>query len=349
MSLRVVEGRGARWSAAACTDPGLRRSQNEDALLFLPEAGRFAVIDGMGGQSGGEVASAIARDLLASASDPAEGLRKSNEAIFQRAQAEPGLRGMGCVATAVALSGATLRLAHVGDTRAWLTSDDGSQQLTRDHTVVEEAREKALAEGQAQARANQHVVTRDLGGQTRQGSDWIDQVTLELRGGELLLLASDGLHDVVSESEVFSALRQARSQDEAPAALVRRLVELALSRGGPDNVSVLALRFDAVRDEKGGEKSKKWPILGALAVLLSGGVGLAVGRVTAPVADAPPVVEAPLPPPPSFAPLSFDPASCPCTWTLDLNEGSRFSLSPTLTTATRLRLRVEALPAEATP
>lgn len=342
MKLEILTGRAKGWTAAACTDPGLRRTQNEDALLFLPGSGRFAVIDGMGGESGGEVAAAIAKDALAKQADPVEGLRLANEAILERARTEPCLLGMGCVATAIVLERQRLRMAHVGDSRLWLTSDDGSQQLTRDHTSVEEARTRALADGQTSSPATRHAVTRDLGGQRRAGSDWIDQLELELHGGELLVLASDGLHDVVTEAELFSTLRQAREHNEPPEALVRRLVELALTRGGPDNVSVLAVRIHANRPDPRPPSPRRWPLIVGVSVVLSAALGGLAGRASAPRAVSAPQAQV-SPAPVTFQAPDFDLAQCPCSWSLNLEPGSSFSLNRSVSTSTRIRVQIDAI------
>jgi len=232
--------------AAGMTHPGRVRPHNEDALVCEPQRGLIAVIDGMGGEAAGEVAAAIAREQILSCGSPREALAAANIAIVSRAEANPAERGMGCVATAAHLSGRHLTLAHVGDTRAYLISAAGLEQLTRDHTVVAELREQqGMTESQARALPNQHRVTRDLGGQLRDGTDWIDSGEVELQPDDLLLLCSDGLHDLVRDGELSRILGAARSHRQEPEVVVRELVELALSRGGHDNITVVVARFTA--------------------------------------------------------------------------------------------------------
>ncbi|MDG1478254.1 MAG: SpoIIE family protein phosphatase [Myxococcota bacterium] len=232
--------------AAGMTHPGRVRPHNEDALVCEPQRGLIAVIDGMGGEAAGEVAAAIAREQILSRGAPREALAAANAAIVARAEANPAERGMGCVATAAHLSGHRLTLAHVGDTRAYLISAAGLEQLTRDHTVVAELREQqGMTEAQARALPNQHRVTRDLGGQLRDGTDWIDTGEVDLQPDDLLLLCSDGLHDLVRDGELSRILGAARSHRQEPEAVARELVELALSRGGHDNITVVVARFTA--------------------------------------------------------------------------------------------------------
>lgn len=230
--------------AAGSTHPGRVRPHNEDALVCEPARGLIAVIDGMGGEAAGEVAAAITREQILSLGTPREALAAANAAIVTRADANPDESGMGCVATAAQVSGSRLTLAHVGDTRAYLISAAGLEQLTRDHTVVAELREqRGMTEEQARALPNQHRVTRDLGGQRREGTDWIDTGEVDLRPDDLLLLCSDGLHDLVRDGELSRILGAARSSRQDPESVVRELIELALSRGGHDNITVVVARF----------------------------------------------------------------------------------------------------------
>ncbi len=237
--------------AAARTHPGRVRPHNEDALVCEPTRGLLAVIDGMGGEAAGEVAAAITRDRLLTAADPRVAFAEANAAIIARGEANPAEGGMGCVATAAKIDGSRLTIAHVGDTRAYLISAAGLEQLTRDHTVVAEVRERhGMTEEQARALPGQHRVTRDIGGHHREGLDWIDTGEVELRAGDLLLLCSDGLHDLVRDGELSRILGGARSATTAPDAVVGELVELALSRGGHDNITVVVARFEAALERR---------------------------------------------------------------------------------------------------
>lgn len=230
--------------AAGRTHTGLVRPHNEDSFVCAPEMGLLAVIDGMGGEAAGEVAAAITREHLLSVPDVPEALASANAAILARSQENTEEVGMGCVATAAQLMGGTLTLAHVGDTRAYLLSAAGLEQLTRDHTVVAEVRERhGMTEEQARALPGQHRITRDIGGHHRDGLDWIDTGAVSLQPDDLLLLCSDGLHDLVRDGEISRILGAARSSKTAPGDVVDELIALALSRGGHDNITVVLARF----------------------------------------------------------------------------------------------------------
>ena len=261
--------------AAGMTHPGRVRPHNEDALVCEPQRGLVAVIDGMGGEAAGEVAAAIAREQILSLGAPCEALAAANAAIVARADANPAERGMGCVAPAAHLTGSRLTLAHVGDTRAYLISAAGLEQLTRDHTVVAELREqRGMTEAQARALPNQHRVTRDLGGQLRDGTDWIDTGEVELQPDDLLLLCSDGLHDLVRDGELSRILGAARLHRQEPEAVARELVELALSRGGHDNITVVVCVVGQPDVPAAEPPRRRPPILPILAALLALGLGV---------------------------------------------------------------------------
>jgi hypothetical protein len=152
---------------------------------------------------------------------------------------------MGCVVTAVQVEGRRLRLAHVGDTRAYLARPSGCRLLTRDHTTAHDRQQQlALSDAAARGLPGRHQVTRDVGGALRPDSSWVVTGDEPFEPDDLLLLCSDGLHDMVSNDELYGLLRQAREQREPMSQLVRRLVQLALSRGGKDNVTVLAVRCE---------------------------------------------------------------------------------------------------------
>ena len=222
---------------------GLVRTHNEDSFVFDVERGRFAVIDGMGGQKAGEVAAGLLRDWLVRADDLPHAIFEANREIFSRGVSNEDERGMGCVVTAVQVERNRLRLAHVGDTRAYLARASGCRLLTRDHTTAND-RQQVLALSDAAARSlpGQHQVTRDVGGACRPDDSWVVTGEEPFEPGDLLLLCSDGLHDLVSSDELYGHLRRARETNEDPPRLVRRLVQLALERGGKDNVTVLVVR-----------------------------------------------------------------------------------------------------------
>ncbi|MCP4657601.1 MAG: serine/threonine-protein phosphatase [bacterium] len=256
-------GRARGMAAAARSHPGKVRTINEDTFVCAPKQGLFAVIDGMGGVRAGEVAARLTREILlgnlAKDADLRVALNRANEAIYHRAARNPDEQGMGCVATAGRVVGPDLVIAHVGDTRALLASRTGCEQLTRDHTVAADLQEQqASTQAEAGELPGRHQVTRDVGGRLHGDFSWIDSATTPFEVGDLLLLCSDGLADLVSDGELFRILDRARKEDRDVVDLVNHLIEMALERGAPDNVTVLAVRREQPPKARGkaGAKGK---------------------------------------------------------------------------------------------
>jgi protein phosphatase len=240
-STGLLEGPGL--VAAARTDRGPVREENQDAFVCRPDLGLFAVIDGMGGHQGGQTAATLMRETLLAEPDLEKALATANARILTRAQRDPDLAGMGCVVSALRLANDGARVAHVGDTRIYLTGDLGCEQLTRDHTVAAVRQEEmGVSEGRARDLGGHNQVTRDVGGRLRDGGEWIDRLEIALEPDDLLVLCSDGLHGALSRDDLMSRLRQAR-RDGAPCeALAEELVELALANGTRDNVTAVVVR-----------------------------------------------------------------------------------------------------------
>ena len=234
----------AHWDIAARTHPGRVRSRNEDSFVCDPVRGRFAVIDGMGGRAAGAVAADLTRTaILASQNGMGQAILDANQAVRANAEEHPERRGMGCVVTGAVIEGDTIELAHVGDTRAYLASEAGTEQLTRDHTAKAASQEAyGLSDAQAQDLPQQHAVTNDVGRTDRDGLDWIEMSQVPFARGDLLLLCSDGLHDLVPSRELFQLLSKARAEAMPAASLADQLMSLALERGGTDNITIVAVR-----------------------------------------------------------------------------------------------------------
>ena len=252
-------------SWAVRTDPGLRRSSNEDSYCTRADLGLFVVADGMGGHAAGEVASRVAVDTIqtfitetAGADknrtwpfpfDPAISLdanrliaafRLANHQIANAMADAADLRGMATTASALLISGAHASVAHVGDSRVYVLRDGTLHQITDDHSWVEEqVRAGTMTSSAARQHPWRNVVTRALSG----GSDPdIDTVELSPRPGERLLLCSDGLSGVVAHETIERLLGDRNgSLDE----ICERLVAAANEGGGPDNVTVLVIQIDA--------------------------------------------------------------------------------------------------------
>ncbi len=248
-------------SAAAATDVGRVREANEDS--FLQGDSVFAVADGMGGHLAGEVASATALRPVAEldgrvfpdAESAATALRDAviaaNTAVAEKAAGEPTYRGMGTTLTAAMIEGRRMHFAHVGDSRAYLLRSGEFSQLTDDHTLVQHLIDEGQITREEAARHPQRsIITRAIG----VSSDVeVDSMSLDLDEGDQVLLCSDGLSGVVDDDAIATELSR-----EAPLGeTVQHLVALANENGGPDNITVLLLRYGTppTRDASAGEQA----------------------------------------------------------------------------------------------
>ena len=228
----------------SATDRGEARATNQDALLVSPPL--FAVADGLGAPPGGEVASHLALDTLKvrfaapyGAEALAEAAREASRAVWERADAEPALEGMGTTLTAVAVLGAAeqarLAVVSVGDSRAYLFRDGQLSQLTHDHSVVQELIDAGqLAPEQWRMHPERSLLTRALG--VAPVVD-LDISRSALAGGARLLLCTDGLTAQATEGEIADVLSAFADPDQAAAELVR----LANRNGGADNTAVVVV------------------------------------------------------------------------------------------------------------
>jgi protein phosphatase len=234
---------GGPLVAAARTHRGAVRKDNQDAFLCAIESGLFAVIDGMGGENGGQRAAALAREALLERKEPVKGLMRANERVRAAAAADRSLDGMGCVASAMLVADGVARIAHVGDTRVYLAGSAGCEQLTSDHTLAASIQERlALSYRRAKGIEGRNQVTRDIGGKARTDTAWIDRLEAPLEQGSLLLLCSDGLYDTIGADDLFARLRQAQREGTPPDRLVDELIDLALERKASDNITALVVR-----------------------------------------------------------------------------------------------------------
>lgn len=265
----VHRRRAGGFIAAVRSDRGLIRVANEDSWVCAPRRGLFAVIDGMGGEAAGDAAAALARERLEQDQDPASALRRADEDILAAADAL-GAEGMGCVVTAARLDGGLLSLFHVGDTRAWRVTPTSCDLLTRDHTLAaERQRSEGSTEQETESGPDRHVVTRSLGSGRLADDDQIERLDTRLDRGDLLVLCTDGLSDMVPAGRLAEVLSEALERGREPAELVDQLVELARRAGGRDNVTVLAVRREARRSALSG-------LLAPLVALL---IGLILGAL----------------------------------------------------------------------
>jgi PPM family protein phosphatase len=227
------------------TDTGRQRNANEDS--FFVRAPIFVVADGMGGAQAGEVASKAAADSFdvdLPDGPPEQVLRETilaaNRRIHELARADPSRAGMGTTLTAAIVSAEREEVAigHVGDSRAYRLRGRKLEQLTRDHSLVEEMRRKGqLTEAQAQDHPQRSIITRALGPEPEVEPD---VQTVSAAPGDVFLICSDGLTTMLSEEQIAKLLSGATSM----AAAVKALVEEANRAGGRDNITALAFRLE---------------------------------------------------------------------------------------------------------
>lgn len=238
------------FRAAAATDVGLRRKENEDRYGLAPEVGLYLVADGMGGHTAGQVASELAAEaalraiqtLDGAAATLSEKLRyavaSANRSIFSAAQRQPEYAGMGTTLVVMLAEGERAALAHVGDSRAYLVRAGRIRQLTDDHSIVGELlRRHEISETDARGHPHRHVLTRALG--VRESVE-PDLAEISPVVGDVFLLCTDGLTNHVEDHEIPKLIGDESDIQE----LCQSLVDLANQRGGEDNTTVLAIRCE---------------------------------------------------------------------------------------------------------
>ena len=234
----------------AKSDIGQVRKSNQDNFAFraLGDHCGFAVVcDGMGGHNGGNVASEIAvaviRDYLISAYDGQESaeeirelisaaVQKANDAVYGKARKEESLKGMGTTMVLVFLCGDDVYVAHAGDSRAYLFRSGKLTRLTKDHSFVQEMVEHGqMTTAQAENHPYKNVITRALGNGEFIEIDW---TSLKSAEGDCIMLCSDGLSNLVSDSEAEQILNEGFDEN-----ICGRLVDTANKNGGSDNITVV--------------------------------------------------------------------------------------------------------------
>jgi PPM family protein phosphatase len=271
-------------ASGGVSDVGRVRTNNEDCFRIVAPLQLFVLSDGMGGEAHGEVASALAVEIVtkhcldgrenhtaplfgevqASLSDQtkrlASAVHLANKRIFEAAEGHLEQRGMGATLTAAWIDGAKLSIAHVGDSRAYLLRSGALQQLTSDHSLVaEQVRRGILTAAEAEESQMQSVLIRALGAQPEVEVD-VEEHTLFVR--DILILCSDGLTRMVTEPEIAGTLQA----ETNPTRAAEKLVALANEYGGADNVTVVVIRL-----EPGSRKWFSWLRRGARSKAASNG------------------------------------------------------------------------------
>ena len=253
----------------SATHVGRVRSNNEDSYKVVPAHKLFVLSDGIGGQANGEVASAMAVETIvahclelptgsssSNGEDPQLGISDktnqlvkatylANRAILGASINDPRFQGMGATLVAAWIDGHRLSLVHVGDSRAYLFREGDLVSLTSDHTLVaEQVRNGLLTVEQAQTNPLRRILIRALGAREEVEIDILEH---ELRAGDVLLLCTDGLTGMVSESQITDVLCHARDAQSA----ADRLIASANEHGGEDNTTVILVRIGTSAGQNG--------------------------------------------------------------------------------------------------
>ncbi len=246
---------------AAKTDVGMKRTHNEDYFSLIEDEHVFLVADGMGGHASGEVASKLAadtigefyqhskdsdatwpyrydRDLSYAENRMVASIRLANARIHDSAQKNPHLRGMGTTIVGCLILGDTAYIAHVGDSRCYrLRGNSGLEQLTRDHSLLEDYRDARpdMTEEEARHFPHKNVITRALG---MRESVSVDIGKYEIKDGDAFVLCSDGLSGMLADEQILTIVSNAANLESA----VSALIEQANRAGGNDNVTAMLIQ-----------------------------------------------------------------------------------------------------------
>jgi PPM family protein phosphatase len=277
--------RPAQLEVGARSETGHVRDENQDRMsgTRVPLGQLYIVADGMGGHKGGAVAAELVvqelQQCISEASLDASvekviqaAFHKTNETVYQRAHAgDPATEGMGSTAVLVLISGRVARVAHVGDSRAYLYRKGRLMQLTTDHTVVQKMVQAGmLTANEAIDHPNASILDRAIGSQPSVVVDISEP--WQLKEGDAILLCSDGLSGYVTDAEIASVLRSQAPVQEVP----ERLIKLALQKGGEDNVTVQVIQYGRRQETHLSARRflpRFFPLVAALAL---GGTLLAV-------------------------------------------------------------------------
>jgi len=228
---------------AGATDRGKKRMMNEDYYFFDESLGLFIVADGMGGHLGGQEASRMAVEEVVNQfcsvkeipHPPVKFIKEvfysANRKVWERGNSDPSLKGMGTTLTMLFIKGESIWIGHVGDSRAYLYTNNTFNLLTSDHSWLEEQIKAGMLSDDRPKGFMKNVITRSIGFKKEVE---VDVYRYDVREGDLFLLCTDGLNIVLSDEEIKREI-ESLSIEELP----RKLIDLANSRGGPDNITVV--------------------------------------------------------------------------------------------------------------
>ena len=242
-------------SFTGLTDPGLLRTVNQDDYYIDPEGRFFIVADGMGGHAGGQEASQLATEAIqayleehwqsgvASEELLEQAIYEANQAILQDQQNHPERSDMGTTAVVVIFRQEQPWFAHVGDSRLYRFRDSNLEQITEDHTWVARAMKAGdITPEQARMHPWRHVLSQCLG---RKDLQQVDVQPMDVQPGDRLLMCTDGLTEELSDDLITSYLQPKLSKSQAAS----NLVEAAKEKGGRDNITVVIVEVDDVRQD----------------------------------------------------------------------------------------------------
>lgn len=272
-----MAGRGVlskRWSVGARSETGYVRNENQDRMSYVqaPFGDIYIVSDGMGGHRGGAVAAGLTVETLNQSLSGLDSIsigpnvlkdafEEANAVVYERGHAgDADTEGMGATAVVLLVAQCQVMVAHVGDSRAYLlTRENKLERLTKDHSRVQRMIDSGiLTPAEASVHPEASVLERAIGTSPTVKVDissWIP-----LREGDKILLCSDGLHGYVSDTEIAAVL----SNRGAPQELVGQLVNLALEKGGEDNITIQLIECE------GGDKGGISRIMGRLGIIVPG-------------------------------------------------------------------------------
>lgn len=248
------------------TDVGCVRDHNEDSLIV--EHPLYAVFDGMGGHAAGEVASEIACKVISNRAPKSldvaalgQAVEEANLSILEAAKEGVGKKGMGTTCTACMLEGEKLNIAQVGDSRAYLLHDGRLNQLTRDHSYVQQLVETGqITKEEARVHPNRSMITRALGSDPRMIPDLYE---ISVSSGDRLLICTDGLYSMVSDSRIEEILCSVEDAQEC----ADLLVSAANNAGGNDNITVIVVDVSGFTEIKKKKLARKTKITATVIVL----------------------------------------------------------------------------------
>lgn len=231
-------------SVSYCSDKGMVRNNNQDKYYISKDQNFFIVADGMGGHNGGECASAMATEIISTCIESSElrdgkieeilglAIARANKLIYSAACKNEDLKEMGTTALVCCIFKNKGFFANVGDSRAYLISSGKIQQITIDHSVVGELLlSGSISSEEASVHPQKNMITRAVG---TESSVIVDIFTVEISKGDIILLCTDGITNMVSENEIFSAVSNGAD--------ARLLVGIANKNGGRDNSTAIIIK-----------------------------------------------------------------------------------------------------------